>query len=167
MSYRIGYSRDVHRLEKGLPLILGGIPIKSDFGLLGHSDADCVLHTVAEAIIGALGLGDLGTHFPDDDPKYKGVSSDYFVIAARDFLEKKQYKINNIDVTVILERPLLAPYIKEMQMNIAKLLKVSSSQVNIKATRNEGLGFIGRGEAIASECVALIQKKEEVIKKYL
>ncbi len=166
MDYRIGYSRDVHRLVPGRKLFLGGIAIDFPLGLEGHSDADCVLHAVAEAIIGALGLGDLGTHFPDDNPRYADIFSGYFVERARDMLEDRRYAIANLDVTVILEKPILSPYKKRMRDNIAALLRVSPEAINIKATRNEGLDAVGKGEAIACECVALIKKKTPV-KKYL
>ncbi|MCK9536480.1 MAG: 2-C-methyl-D-erythritol 2,4-cyclodiphosphate synthase [Bacilli bacterium] len=166
MEYKIGHSRDVHRLARGRKLILGGIAIDYPLGLVGHSDADCVLHTVAESIIGALGLGDLGTHFPDNDPKYLGITSSYFIETVRDLLERYKYEICNLDITVILEKPVLAPYINLMRENISRLLQISPSVVNVKATRNEGLGYIGKGEAIAAECVVLIMKKT-IIKKLL
>ena len=166
MEYRIGHSRDVHRFAKDRKLMLGGILIDYSRGLVGHSDADCVLHAVVESIIGALGLGDLGTHFPDNDPKYQGISSDYFVKYVSQLLDKYKFEICNLDITVILEKPILAPYVNSMQKNIAKLLQISSSRVNVKATRNEVLGYIGRGEAIIAECVVLIKRKE-VIKKLL
>lgn len=166
MSYRIGYSRDVHRFAKGRTLILGGVIIDYPRGLAGHSDADCVLHTVAEAIIGALALGDLGMHFPDNDPAYKDKSSGYFVEKARESLISHSYMICNVDITIIIEEPLLSPYLKLMKINIARLLRVSENNINVKATRNEGLGFIGRKEGVASECAVLI-KKEGPVKKYL
>lgn len=166
MEYRIGHSRDVHRLVSGRKLILGGIAIDYPLGLEGHSDADCVLHAVAEALIGALGLGDLGTHFPDTDPRYKDMASDYFVAKAREMLEARDYGIVNLDLTVFLEKPHLAPYKERMRAQIAGLLGIAPAAVNVKATRYEGLDAIGRGEAIACECVALI-KKTAPVKKYL
>ncbi|HHZ11096.1 MAG TPA: 2-C-methyl-D-erythritol 2,4-cyclodiphosphate synthase [Acholeplasmataceae bacterium] len=166
MRYRIGHSQDVHRFEKGRPLVLGGLNIPFEYGLAGHSDADCVFHAASEAIIGALGLGDLGTHFPDTDPKYKDIASSFFVLEARKMLSASGYKLSNLDLTVYAERPHLAPYIPMMRARLAELLGIESGQVNIKATRGEGMGFIGKGEGIGAECVVLIYK-EEVVKKYL
>lgn len=156
---RIGHANDTHKLLKGRPLILGGINIAHEAGLLGHSDADVVYHVVAEAIIGALGLGDLGTFFPDHDPQYKDKNSDYFVIQAVKLMEKANYQVNNLDLTVYLEVPNLHHYKPLMKENISKLLKVAPSQVNIKATRREGLGFIGRQEGISAEAVILLIRK--------
>lgn len=158
MDYKIGHSYDVHRFGENRKLILGGVQIDYHLGLVGHSDADCVLHVVCEAIIGALGLGDLGTHFSDRDPKYLGVSSSYFVLEAKKMLVAMKYEINNLDLTIFAEEPLMAPYLKDIKANIANLLEIFESQINIKATRGEKLGFIGRGEGIASECVVLIKK---------
>lgn len=157
MEYRIGHSHDTHKLVENRKLILGGIEIEFHLGLLGHSDADCVLHCVSEAIIGALGLGDIGTHFSNTDLKYKDMNSAYFVIESRKLMEKHGYKINNMDITVYLEKPILKPYISRMRSNIASLLACSEDRVNVKATRGEGLGFIGRGEGISSECVVLLK----------
>lgn len=159
MEYKIGHSHDIHKLGEGRKLILGGVEIDYHLGLIGHSDADCVLHVVCEAIIGALGLGDIGTHFPDTDPQYKNKESSFFVLAAKDLLEKNNYEVNNLDLTVFLERPILRPYVAMIKENIARLLNVSPSLVNVKATRGEGLGYIGRGEGISAECVVLIKKK--------
>lgn len=164
MDFRIGHSHDTHRLGEGRKLILGGVQIDYHLGLIGHSDADCVLHVVSESIIGALGLGDLGTHFPDTDPKYKGMASSYFVTEAKKLLDSRNYKICNLDLTVFLEKPMLKPYVLQIKKNIALLLQIKEDQVNIKATRGEGLGFIGRGEGISAECVVLIDK-DVVIKK--
>lgn len=159
MNNRIGHAVDTHPLVAGRPLILGGVNIDYPYGLQGHSDADCVFHAIAEAIIGALGLGDLGTHFPDSDCRYKGMNSSFFVTQARLMMEKRQYRIANLDVTVFLERPFLQPYKPLMRDNIAGLLNVSSACVNIKATRGEGLGFIGRGEGITAACVVLLYRE--------
>jgi len=162
--YRIGHSHDTHRLVANRKLILGGVEIPYPLGLLGHSDADVVYHVVAEAIIGALGLGDLGTLFPDNDPQYQNISSSYFVTYVADLLMNKGYKVCNIDLTVYLEKPNLKPYKEQMKNNIASLLHISSDLVNVKATRGEGLGYIGRGEGISAEAVILI-KKEPILKK--
>lgn len=166
MNYRIGHAHDVHRFGKGRDFILGGVKIPYEYGLIGHSDADCVYHAVSEAIIGALGLGDLGTHFPDNDPKYKDMDSRYFLSEARKLLENSRYQISNLDITVYLEKPILKPYVPSMKENISRLLGIDLNQVNLKATRGEGMGFIGRGEGVGAECVVLIYK-EEIIKKLL
>ncbi len=162
--FRIGHSKDTHRLVENRPLILGGIRIPFEMGLLGHSDADVVLHVVAEAIIGALGLGDLGTFFPDTDKIYKNMESSFFVREALKLMKSKGYSINNIDISVYLEKPILKDYKPLMKANIANLLETSIDNVNVKATRNEGLGFIGRMEGISAEAVVLV-KREPVLKK--
>lgn len=161
MDYRIGHAYDIHRLENNRKLILGGIEIDYPKGLLGHSDADCLLHAITEAIIGALGLGDLGTHFSDSDPQYKDKPSSYFVSEARKMLQANNYFFVNLDATVFIEEPMLRPYILAMKKNIATLLNVDESQINIKATRGEKIGCIGRSEGIAAEAVVLIAKKKE------
>jgi len=158
MEYKIGHSHDTHRLEENRKLILGGVEIDYHLGLVGHSDADCVLHAVCEAIIGALGLGDIGTHFSDLDIKYKDMSSSYFVIKARKLMEKQGYEINNLDITIYIEKPFLRPYIEKMKINIAGFLGCKDDLVNVKATRGEGLGFIGRNEGISAECIVLLKK---------
>lgn len=164
MNYRIGHSHDTHPLKAGRKLILGGVEIPYPLGLFGHSDADCVYHVVSEAIIGALGLGDLGTHFPDTDPQYKGISSSYFVLEAGKLLKQHHYVVSNLDLTVFLEKPMLKPYVGQIRKNIADLLQISENQVNVKATRGEGLGFIGRGEGISAECVVLLESLPELKK---
>ncbi|MGI6710459.1 MAG: 2-C-methyl-D-erythritol 4-phosphate cytidylyltransferase [Bacilli bacterium] len=157
--YRIGHSKDIHRLVKDRPLILGGIKIPHSKGLFGHSDADCVLHSVAEAIIGALGKGDIGMMFPDTDSKYKDIASSYFVLEVKKLMENEGYKINNLDLIIYLENPILKDYKALIKENIAKLLECDSSLINIKATRNEMLDAIGKEEGIASECVVMLIKK--------
>ncbi|MFA6626994.1 MAG: 2-C-methyl-D-erythritol 2,4-cyclodiphosphate synthase [Bacilli bacterium] len=157
---RIGHSYDIHRLVLDRPLILGGIHIDHPKGLLGHSDADVVYHVVAESIIGALGQGDLGTHFSDKDPQYHNKDSSYFVQEAVHMMKNAGYRIGNIDITVYLEIPILKDFKPQMCENISRLLEVTPSQVNLKATRGEGLGYIGRQEGIASEAVVLLVKKE-------
>jgi len=164
MEYRIGHSHDIHRLVEGRKLILGGVEIEYHLGLLGHSDADCVYHTVCESIIGALGLGDIGTHFPDNNLEYKNKPSSYFVIEANKMLKRCDYSICNLDLTIFIENPILKPYKAAIKRNISELLNIKEDQVNIKATRGEGLGYIGRGEGISSECVVLI-KKNKILKK--
>lgn len=158
-AFKIGHSYDIHQTSKDRKLFLGGLQIENDFGLVGHSDADVVLHVVGECLLGALGLGDLGTHFPDTDPLYKDLDSKEIVIYAAKEVIKEGYVIENIDITVFLELPKLNPFIKEMRINIAKLLKINYEQVNIKATTFEKMDSIGKKEAIAAEAVCLIKKK--------
>ncbi|MFH1415241.1 MAG: 2-C-methyl-D-erythritol 2,4-cyclodiphosphate synthase [Elusimicrobiota bacterium] len=150
---RTGIGYDIHRLVKGRKLVLGGIEIDHESGLQGHSDADVVVHSICDAILGAAGLGDIGRHFPDTDDRNKGISS---MELLKKVIEKIDKDINNVDVTVICEKPELASYIKDMQENIAKTIGVPVYDVNIKATTNEGLGSIGKGEAIASISVVTI-----------
>lgn len=156
--YRIGHSHDTHRLVKGRPLILGGVKIEHELGLLGHSDADVVYHAVAESIIGALGKGDLGKHFPDGDDKYLNMDSSYFVTKVYEMMENEGYALSNIDITIYLERPILKDYKGLMEQNIAMLLHSDLTRVNVKATRGEGLGYIGREEGISAEAVCLLEK---------
>lgn len=158
MEYRIGQSQDTHKLVADRKLILGGVVIPHDKGLLGHSDADVLLHVVCESILGALGLGDLGTFFPDTDLKWKDIDSSVLVKEVVTIMEEHKYYVNNIDCTIFLERPILRPYMAKIQAHIAKLLKVDNTQVNVKATRGEGLGFIGREEGIQAQCVVLLRK---------
>lgn len=162
--FKIGHSKDVHRFVEGRKLILGGIEIPYKMGLLGHSDADCLLHAITEAIIGALGFGDIGTFFPDNDPKYKDISSRYFLEEAAKMLEMNNFAICNIDSTIYLEEPMIKPFSHLMKTNIANILKIDESLVNIKATRGEGLGYIGRKEGVAAEAVVLIQSTQKIKK---
>jgi 2-C-methyl-D-erythritol 4-phosphate cytidylyltransferase / 2-C-methyl-D-erythritol 2,4-cyclodiphosphate synthase len=155
---RIGHSYDVHRLIEGRPLILGGIEIPHDRGLLGHSDADVLLHAVAESLLGALALGDLGTHFPDNDAAYQGMDSSIILRACHDMVLKKGYEIGNIDATVYAEAPRLSPHIPDMRKHIAEQLGIESQRISIKATTHEKLGEIGQNKAIAAEAVALLKK---------
>jgi 2-C-methyl-D-erythritol 2,4-cyclodiphosphate synthase len=164
MTYRIGHAYDIHRLESNRKLILGGIEIAYAKGLLGHSDADCLLHAIAEAIIGALGLGDLGTRFSDSDQQYKDKPSSYFISEVKKMLFVNNYTLVNIDATIFIEEPMLRPYILNMKEKIASLLDIEDSQVNIKATRGEKLGYIGRSEGVAAEAVVLIARKKELKK---
>lgn len=157
--FRIGHSNDVHRLVKGRKLILGGVEIPYELGLLGHSDADCVLHAVCESILGALGLCDIGTLFPDTDNKYKDMDSKIFVSKAYELMDERGYKINNIDIIIYLEKPLLVDYKPLMKECIASLLHTDVDNVTIKATRKEGLGYIGEGKAIEAESVVLLVRK--------
>ena len=155
--FRIGQSRDVHRLENGRKLVLGTIEIPCEFGAVAHSDGDCLVHAIVEAIIGALGLGDIGKMFPDNDPKYKGISSSYFLKEIRKVLNDSKYDIVNIDSTIHIEKPMMKPYIDCMRKNIANLLEIKEENVNVKATRGEKIGYIGRGEGVEAECVVLLK----------
>ena len=157
--FRIGHSNDVHKLVKGRKLILGGVEIPYELGLLGHSDADCVLHAVCESILGALGLCDIGTLFPDTDNKYKDMDSKIFVSKAYELMDERGYRINNIDIIIYLEKPLLVDYKPLMKECIASLLHTDVDNVTIKATRKEGLGYIGEGKAIEAESVVLLVRK--------
>lgn len=154
---RIGQSVDIHPLKQGRPLILGGVEIQHDQGLDGHSDADVLCHAIAESILGALALGDLGHHFPDTDPKYKGISSILLLKEVCRLMKEQGYKIGNLDAQVLAEKPKLAPYIEQMRKNVADALKCEVSQVSIKATRGEKLGFVGRQEGMAALCVCLVE----------
>lgn len=156
-NFRIGHGYDVHRLCEGRRLVLGGVSIEHSLGLLGHSDADVVLHAICDAVFGALGEGDIGRHFPDTDESYKDISSMILAKECAAVMKLKGYKIGNIDVTVIAQAPRLAPYIEEMAKNTASVFDTSTENVNIKATTEERLGFTGREEGIACHAVALIE----------
>lgn len=159
---RIGQSTDIHQLVENRDLILGGVKIKHHLGLLGHSDADVLVHVVIEAIFGALALHDIGTHFPDTDPKYKGVSSIALLKETKKILNDNNYTIGNIDSLVIIEEPKLAPHILAMRENIAQALDCDVSQVNVKATRGEKLGYIGRQEGVMAQAVVLLKENKNV-----
>lgn len=156
---RVGLGYDVHQLVAGRKLILGGVDIPHSQGLLGHSDADVLLHAVKDALLGAVALGDIGKHFPDTDPQYKGISSLLLLEKVGRLLEEKGYALNNLDSTIVAQAPKLAPYIPLMAENIARVLRVSLEQVNIKATTTEGLGFAGRKEGIAAYAIVSVQEK--------
>ena len=160
IPYRIGHGYDVHRLVEGRPLFLGGVEIPYHLGLLGHSDADVLLHAVMDAILGALGEGDIGKHFPDTDPAYGGIDSKLLVGRVFALLEARGYAIGNIDATVIAQKPKLAPHIPAMRLTIASLLGCEPEAVNVKATTEEGLGFTGRLEAISAHAVCLLTLKK-------
>ena len=153
---RIGHGFDVHRLVAGRPLVLGGVTIGHPRGLLGHSDADVLIHAICDALLGAGGLGDIGRHFPDTDPQYKNADSRELLRRVRLLLAERGYEPQNVDATVVAQAPKLAPHIERMRMNIASDLDIGISRVNIKATTTEGLGFTGREEGIAAHAVALI-----------
>ena len=155
---RIGMGYDVHKLVEGRKLILGGVEIPNEKGLLGHSDADVLLHAIMDALLGAAALGDIGKHFPDTDPAYKGISSIRLLEHVADLLEEHQFLIENIDATIIAQRPKMRPYIDTMRENIAKALKIESDQINVKATTEEGLGITGSGEGISSQAICMLEK---------
>jgi 2-C-methyl-D-erythritol 2,4-cyclodiphosphate synthase len=152
----MGY--DVHKLVEDRKLILGGVEIPYEKGLLGHSDADVLLHAIMDALLGAAALGDIGKHFPDTDPKYKGISSIRLLEHVGQLLEERGYIIENIDATIIAQKPKMAPHIPQMKANIAKTLHLEEDQVNVKATTEEGLGFTGSGEGISSQAICCLQK---------
>ncbi|MDZ7271668.1 MAG: 2-C-methyl-D-erythritol 2,4-cyclodiphosphate synthase [candidate division KSB1 bacterium] len=158
---RVGQGYDVHRLVSGRPLILGGVEIPFPQGLLGHSDADVLCHAIADALLGAAAAGDIGRHFPNTDPQWKGVSSLLLLERVAKILADAGAVVVNVDATVVAERPMLAPYIEAMRHNIAVALGISQTAVSVKATTSEGLGLTGRGEGIAASAVALIAHSGE------
>ena len=158
---RVGMGYDVHKLVEGRDLILGGVKIPYEKGLLGHSDADVLLHAIMDALLGAAALGDIGKHFPDTDPTYKGVSSIVLLEHVGKLLEDQCYMIENIDATIIAQRPKMRDFIEEMERNIAQTLGVEKQQVNVKATTEEGLGFTGSGEGISSQAICSISSMYE------
>lgn len=160
---RVGLGYDVHKLVEDRALILGGVTIPYEKGLLGHSDADVLVHAIMDALLGAASLGDIGKHFPDTDPQYKGISSIKLLQHVGKLLDEHMYVIENIDATIIAQRPKMAPYISEMRKNIAETLGLEPEQVNIKATTEEGLGFTGSGEGISSQAICAIEKLTNLV----
>ena len=156
MNFRIGHGYDVHRLVEGRDLILGGVKIEYEKGLLGHSDADVLLHAISDAILGACAERDIGFHFPDNDQSIKGISSLVILAKCGEILTSHGYSVSNIDATIIAQKPKLAPYIEQMKSNIAKTLGTSPDNVNVKATTEEKLGFTGSGEGIAAHAVCIV-----------
>ena len=155
---RIGHGYDVHRLVEGRRLILGGVDVPWERGLLGHSDADVLTHAVMDALLGAAGLGDIGRHFPDTDPAYAGADSLKLLAYVVALLRERGFTVGNVDATVLAQRPKLAPHIPQMRDNLARTMEVGPEQVNVKATTEEGLGFTGSGEGMAAHAVALIER---------
>ena len=153
---RIGSGYDVHRFAQDRKLILGGVEVPSDQGLLGHSDADVLTHAVMDALLGAAALGDIGRHFPDTDPDYEGVSSLVLLRHVRDLIAREGYRLENLDATVIAQKPKLAAYIPDMRSALAEVLEVEKDRISVKATTEEGLGFTGRCEGIAAQAVCLL-----------
>ena len=160
MTPRIGYGYDVHRLTEGRPLVLGGVTIPWEKGLLGHSDADVMLHALMDALLGAAALGDIGHLFPDSDQRYRGIDSRKLLRRVAVLLEQEGYAVGNVDVTLVAQRPKIAPYIDAMRTNIAADLGISVTKVSVKATTEEGLGFTGTGEGMAAHAVALLVSRE-------
>ena len=158
MNFRIGFGYDVHRMEEGIPFWLGGIEIEHYKGSLGHSDADVLLHAICDAMLGAAALGDIGSHFPDTDPAYKGISSSILLQKCGELLSSRGYEIGNIDSTICLQTPKISTYIPEMQKQIARQLGLREDQVSIKATTEEKLGFTGREEGVSAYAVVLITR---------
>ncbi|WP_020062272.1 2-C-methyl-D-erythritol 2,4-cyclodiphosphate synthase [Bacillus sp. 123MFChir2] len=157
--FRIGQGFDVHAFAEGRPLIIGGITIPYEKGLLGHSDADVLLHTIADACLGAIAAGDIGKHFPDTDPAFKDADSAVLLQKVWEFVAEQGYVLGNLDCTIIAQKPKMAPHIESMRMRISELLQTDIKNVNVKATTTEKLGFTGREEGIASQAIVLLQKK--------
>lgn len=162
IGMRIGMGYDVHRLVEGRSLVMGGVTIPYELGLLGHSDADVLLHAISDALLGAAALGDIGKHFPDTDPVYKGISSMILLEKVGKLLEEKLFFIENIDATIIAQAPKMRPYIDQMRENIATALKISVDQVNVKATTEEGLGFTGEGKGISAQAICMLTSPQEM-----
>ena len=160
---RVGMGYDEHKLAEGRPLILGGVHVPYEKGLLGHSDADVLLHAICDALLGAAALGDIGRHFPDTDPEYKGADSMELLKKVRELVEKECYLIENVDATVIAQKPKLAPYIEEMREKIAETLGVGRKQINVKATTEEHLGFTGEGLGISAQAVCMLTTVDNYI----
>jgi len=155
---RFGFGYDIHRFAPERKLILGGVHIPSELGLLGHSDADVLLHAICDALLGAAAVGDIGQHFPDTDPRFKGISSLNFLTSTRELLAARGYRVVNVDSTLVLQAPKIAPYVPAMRQEIANALKLGVDRVSVKATTNEGLGALGAGEGCAAYAVAAIEK---------
>ncbi|MBS4025442.1 MAG: 2-C-methyl-D-erythritol 2,4-cyclodiphosphate synthase [Clostridia bacterium] len=155
---RVGIGYDVHQLVEGRRLVMGGVDIPYQLGLTGHSDADVLVHAIMDALLGAIGEGDIGRHFPDTDQNLAGISSMFLLEKVNSLIAAKGYQVNNIDSVIIAEKPKMAPYINEMRANIAKVMELSDDQVNVKATTTEKLGFVGREEGIAAEAVCTVTK---------
>jgi 2-C-methyl-D-erythritol 2,4-cyclodiphosphate synthase len=160
MKIRVGLGYDVHRLEAGRAFWLGGIQVPHTHGAVGHSDADVIIHVICDALLGAANMRNIGFHFSDKDPQYKGIDSKILLSKVNEMILGKGFIIGNIDVTVVLQEPKLNPYIPEMKDCLAKILNIEEEDISIKATTSEHIGFVGRGEGVAAHCVVLIQKNE-------
>jgi 2-C-methyl-D-erythritol 2,4-cyclodiphosphate synthase len=156
-GWRVGTGYDIHRLEAGLPLVLGGVSLASPVGLRAHSDGDVLAHAIGDALLGALGLGDLGAHFPDSDPRWRGVSSLSLLESIRGMAEERGARVVNVDATVVAEAPKIAPHVAAMRENLGRSLGIEPGCVSVKATTNEGIGSVGRGEGIAAMAVVLVE----------
>jgi 2-C-methyl-D-erythritol 2,4-cyclodiphosphate synthase len=159
IDLRTGIGFDVHAFAEGRKLILGGIEIQHDKGLAGHSDADALLHAITDALLGSISLGDIGTHFPDDDPRYKNADSIVFLKKANELVRNRGYYVNNIDTVIMLQRPKISPYVQKMKDKIAKILDIGVERVSIKATTTEKLGFVGREEGLSVMAVVTVVRK--------
>ena len=159
MSIRMGIGYDVHRFAEGRRLVLGGVTIPHERGLLGHSDADVLLHAVCDALLGAVALGDIGKHFPDTDQRWKGADSKVLLKAVVELLDERGWTVGNVDASLVLERPKIMPHVPAMQQIMAELLRVGEDAVSIKATTNERMGYVGREEGVCAYAVALVQRK--------
>lgn len=159
--FRVGIGYDVHRLEEGYSLIIGGVKIPFEKGLKGHSDADVLVHAICDAILGALALGDIGEHFPDSDERYRGISSLVLLSKVNEKIKSSGYRVENVDSIVVAQKPKLSPYKFQMRKNIAEVLEIPVDRVSVKATTTEKLGFEGRGEGISAQAVVLLRKIEE------
>lgn len=155
---RVGMGYDVHKLTEDRKLILGGVEIPHTLGLLGHSDADVLLHAIMDALLGAAALGDIGKHFPDTDPAYKGISSVKLLTHVMELLRQHHFAVGNVDAVIIAQKPKMAPHIPQMRKNLVQAMGVEEDRINIKATTEEGLGFTGRGEGIASQAICLLEE---------
>ncbi|MGH7772177.1 MAG: 2-C-methyl-D-erythritol 2,4-cyclodiphosphate synthase [Candidatus Binatia bacterium] len=160
-DYHIGHGFDVHRFQRGRKLVLGGVTIPHPSGLVGHSDADVLLHALMNALLGAMGKGDIGSHFPDTDPRYKGISSQKLLNQVLRMMERAGFRIVNGDITLLAQKPRLAPFFKEIREKLAQLLKVGEDKLNIKAVTTEGLGWVGAGRGMAAIAVVLLDKRKK------
>lgn len=157
-NFRIGHGYDVHKLEEGKKFVIGGIEIDHHKGAVGHSDADVVIHVICDALLGALSLGDIGKHFPDTDDKYKGIDSKILLQKVMKLIQEEKCKISNVDVTILLQKPKLRNYIDSMRDILSNIMEINKSQISVKATTTEGLGFVGREEGVAAHCVCILKQ---------
>ncbi|MBQ7551471.1 MAG: 2-C-methyl-D-erythritol 2,4-cyclodiphosphate synthase [Bacteroidales bacterium] len=158
MDYRVGFGYDSHRLSEGLPLVLGGVPVESSMGCIAHSDGDAVIHALCDALLGAAALPDIGTHFPDNDPAYKGIDSKILLQKTVGLLQQQGWSVNNVDITIVLEKPKLMDYKPKMQQCLSAILNLTAEQIAIKAKTNEKMGFVGKGEGVAVVVAVTIKK---------
>ena len=156
-NFRIGHGYDVHKLEEGKKFIIGGIEIDHDKGAVGHSDADVVIHVICDALLGALSLGDIGKHIPDTDNIYKGIDSKILLKKVMKLVKEEKYQISNVDITILLQKPKLRNYIDSMRDTLSNIMEIKKSQISVKATTTEGLGFVGREEGVAAHCVCILK----------